>query len=99
MHCSACAADPERGSTVVEFLGTVLMIAAAFLALVQLATWAWARNVALNAAHEGARLAAEAGRPLEDGATQTRVLLRDGLGGAGSRFAVSAAQRGETVAV
>jgi hypothetical protein len=98
-HGDVAGARTERGSTVVEFLATMLLMLAAFFVLAQLATWAWARNVAVSAAHEGARLAGEAGRPLVDGESQTRLLLKDGLGSAGSRFAVAAQQEGSTIAV
>jgi hypothetical protein len=61
--------------------------------------WLWARNVAVSAVHEGARLAAESGRPLGDGSRRTRALLHDGLGGSATGFEVHAAQDGEAVAV
>jgi TadE-like protein len=89
----------ERGATIIEFLGVAILTVFALLAVAQLAMWTWARNVAVNAAHEGARTAAEAGRPLGDGAQRTRVLLHDGLGGAGDRFTVEAGQGGDDVEV
>ena len=83
----------------VEFLGVALLTVVALLGVAQVAMWTWARNVAVNAAHEGARTAAEPGRPLDDGAVRTRQLLHDGLGGAAAAFAVQAAQTGDEVEV
>jgi hypothetical protein len=107
MRSAACAAEPgepafggtERGATVVEFLGVAVLTVLALLTIAQVAMWTWARNVAVSAAHEGARTAAEAGRPLADGEQRTRVLLHDGLGGAGDRFQVDAAETGQDVEV
>jgi hypothetical protein len=82
----------ERGATIIEFLAVAVLSVLALLTIAQVAMWTWARNVAVNAAHEGARTAAEAGRPLDDGVQRTRVLLHDGLGGAADGFAVEAAQ-------
>jgi hypothetical protein len=84
---------------VVEFLGVTLLVAAAVMVLLQMALWVWCRNVAVNAADEGARTAAEQGRPLADGEARTRSVLRDGIGGSGDRFEVRAAQDGGTVVV
>jgi hypothetical protein len=89
----------ERGTTVVEFLGVTLLVAMALLVLLQMALWVWCRNVTVNAADEGARTAAEIGRPLADGEARTRSVLHDGLGGAAARFAVQAAQEGDAVVV
>jgi hypothetical protein len=105
MRSAASAADRDRrirheqGATVVEFLGVAILTVLALLTVAQVAMWTWARNVAVSAAHEGARTAAEAGRPLDDGVQRARALLRDGLGGAGDRFAVEAAQDGQDVEV
>jgi hypothetical protein len=89
----------ERGATVIEFLGVTLLIGAALLVLLQMALWLWARDVTVNAADEGARTAAEQGRPLIDGETRTRAVLHDGLGGAAGRFEVHAVQAGTDVVV
>jgi hypothetical protein len=89
----------EVGATVVEFLGVTLLVAVATLVLLQMAFWVWCRNVTVNAADEGARTAAELGRPLTDGEARTRSVLHDGLGGTAARFAVHAAQDGDAVVV
>ena len=91
--------DPERGATVVEFLGVLLLIVAGLMVVIQMSVWIWARNITMNAADEGARTAAEAGRPLGDGATRTRSVLHDGLGGAAASFQVATGQDGDTVVV
>jgi Flp pilus assembly protein TadG len=91
--------DRERGATVVEFLGVTLLLAAAIMVLLQMAVWVWCRNVVVNAADEGARTAAERGRPLGDGEARTRSVLHDGLGGSADRFDVRAAQDGGAVVV
>jgi hypothetical protein len=89
----------ERGTTIVEFLGVALLVGAALTVLLQMAVWVWCRNVTVNAADEGARTAAEMGRPLADGATRTRAVLRDGLGGSAARFTVRVGQDGDAVVV
>ena len=104
MHCSACGADGrrvagQRGATLVEFLGVAMLAITALLLVVQLAVVVWARNVAFNAAHEGARLAAEAGQPATAGVERTRVLLHDGLGRTGAAFVVDAREDGDHVVV
>jgi hypothetical protein len=106
MRSTACAdkavgdgAESGRGSTLVEFLAVALLTIVALLGIAQMAVWVWARNVAVSAAHEGARTAAERGRRLDEGVGRARVLLRDGLGNGGDRFAVDAAQEGDVVAV
>ncbi len=89
----------DRGTVIVEFLGVVLLTVLALVSIAQLAIWVWARDVAATAAHEGARTAAEAGRPLEDGTARTRELLHDGLGRAGTTFEVATVQVDREVAV
>lgn len=91
--------DETGGATMVEFLGVAILSVAAFLAVAQMAIWVWSRNVAITAVHEGARLAAETGRSLDEGQAQTRELLHDGLGGAADGFEVGAAQDGTVIAV
>ncbi len=83
----------------VEFLAVTILAVVCLLAVVQMAVWVWARNVAVTAVHEGARTAAEAGRPLGDGVVRTRAVLADGLGAGSRGFEVDIAQEGDTVAV
>lgn len=106
MRSTSSAADrlrfrsvDQRGTAMVEFLGVTLLTIAALMVLMQMAIWVWARNVTVNAADEGARTAAETGRPLTDGAARTRSVLHDGLGGRAARFTIGAAQDGDAVVV
>ena len=89
----------ERGSTLVEFLGSALLIVLALLALAQMAVWIWARGVTANAAHEGARAAASLGASDATGVWQARGVLQDGLGSTARGFTVDAARRGGLVHV
>jgi hypothetical protein len=89
----------ERGATIVEFLGVTLLVGTAVMVLLQMALWVWCRNVTVNAADEGARTAAELGRPLADGEARTRSVLHDGLGGTAAGFVVRAVEDGDAVVV
>ncbi|MEY3362142.1 MAG: hypothetical protein RL531_1861 [Actinomycetota bacterium] len=80
----------ERGSSLVEFLGSALIIVLGLLTSAQMAVWIWARGVTVNAAHEGARAAASLGASTEAAEWQARGVLQDGLGSSGRRFAVEA---------
>ena len=93
------ASRSEAGATIVEFLAVALLTVVCLLGVAQMAVWVWARNVAVSAVHEGARTAAETGRPVGDGTARARVLLVDGLGGGGRAFVVEAAQDGDVIAV
>ena len=103
MRSTSCAgrsrANGERGATVVEFLAVTILTVVCLLGIAQLAVWVWARNVAVTAVHEGARTAAETGRPLGDGSRRARDVLEDGLGASSGRFAVDVAEEGGMVAV
>jgi TadE-like protein len=97
--CGGRRASGARGSAVVEFLAVTILAVVCLLAVAQLALWVWARDVAVSAVHEGARTAAETGRPLDDGTARARTILGDGLGGQGRSFVVEAEEAGDTVAV
>jgi hypothetical protein len=104
MRWTSCAADRRRGpgeagATIVEFLAVTILTVVCLLGLAQMAVWVWARNVAVSAAHEGARTAAERGRSLGDGTVRTRAVLRDGIGGAAAGFAIETRQEGDAVTV
>ncbi len=83
----------------VEFLAVAVLSVAALLGVGQMAVWVWARGVAVSAAHEGARTAAESGRSIDDGVLRTRTLLHDGLGGSADGFRVEGAEEGSVIAV
>ena len=93
------AASRERGATMVEFVGASIVIVLAMLTIAQVAVWIWSRNVAISAAHEGARNAAETGRPLSDGQTVAAQIVRDGVGSSSSSWRIVASQSGSEVAV
>ena len=69
------------------------------MVLMQAGLWVWARNVTMNAADEGARVAAESGRPIGDGVARVRSVLHDGLGGSSGSFRIEATQDGDSVVV
>jgi hypothetical protein len=83
----------------VEFLAVAVLVVASLLGLAQMAVWVWARGVAVSAAHEGARTAAEAGRSIDDGVVRTRSLLHDGLGASAAEFHVESGEVDGVVAV
>lgn len=76
----------------VEFLAVALLAVVSVLMLAQMALWVWTRGVVVNAAHEGARTAAEAGRSTADGIGRTRSVLHDGLGRTANGFVVTAVE-------
>ncbi|HEY7439836.1 MAG TPA: TadE family protein [Acidimicrobiia bacterium] len=82
-----------------EFLAVAMLTIVCMLGVAQFAVWVWARNIAVTAAHEGVRTAAEEGRPLGDGSLRTRQVLEDGLAGASRRFEVETEEQGTTVVV
>jgi TadE-like protein len=83
----------------VEFLAVAILVVVSLLGLAQMAVWVWARGVAVSAAHEGARTAAEAGRSIDVGVARTRSLLRDGLGASADRFRVESDEADGVVAL
>jgi hypothetical protein len=103
MRSTSCGgsrrANGDRGATVVEFLAVTILTVVCLLGIAQMAVWVWARNVAVTAVHEGARTAAETGRPLSDGPRRAREVLEDGLGASSGRFAVDVDEQDGTVAV
>ncbi len=81
MRSISCVGDrtpirSQRGATVVEFLGVTVLVAIALMVVIQFSLWVWTRDVVVNAADEGARTAAEAGRSLSDG--EARVPMDGG---------------------
>ena len=77
-------------------LPVVLLI---LIGIVQFALVYHARDVAMTAAQEGARLAAAEGRTPEEGEARARDVLQSGLGNTGAGFSVTAEDTGETVVV
>jgi Flp pilus assembly protein TadG len=76
------ARDPdvrERGSAVAEFVLVSALLVALFLGVVQLALALHVRVLVVDAAAEGARVAARTDRDLAAGAARTRDLLATAL--------------------
>jgi Flp pilus assembly protein TadG len=71
--------DDERGSAVAEFVLVAALVLALFLGVVQVALAMHVRALVIDAAAEGARVAARADRDLADGAQRTRDLLTASL--------------------
>ncbi|GAA1853600.1 TadE/TadG family type IV pilus assembly protein [Myceligenerans crystallogenes] len=69
----------ERGSAVAEALVVTAFVLALFLGVVQVALAAHVRALAIDAAAEGARVAARADRGPADGVARTRELLAGSL--------------------
>jgi Flp pilus assembly protein TadG len=69
----------ERGSAIAEFVLVSALLVALFLGVVQLALALHVRVLVVDAAAEGARVAARTDRDLGDGATRTRDLLTAAL--------------------
>ncbi len=63
--------DCERGSAVIDFVLVSLLILALLLAVLQVAVYVHVRNVVTASAQEGARYAANADVPSEQGAART----------------------------
>ncbi|MFC8598427.1 MULTISPECIES: TadE family protein [unclassified Isoptericola] len=76
--------DDEAGSAVAEFVMVAALVLALFLGVVQLAFALHVRALAVDAAAEGARVAARADQDLAGGAVRTRELLAAALS---SRYA------------
>lgn len=72
--------DVEQGSAVAEFVLVSALLMALFLGVVQVALALHVRALAVDAAAEGARLAARAERSHDAGAARTRALLGSALG-------------------
>lgn len=70
----------DGGSTTVEFVGGLLVLATVTVALIQVAVYVYARQVASSAAAEGARRAATVDATLREGTAVARVALEGGLG-------------------
>lgn len=75
----------EHGSAAVEFLLVSVLVLALLLGVVQVALAVHVRSLAIDAAAEGARVAARADRGPADGVARTRALLGEALTGAYAR--------------
>ena len=77
------------GQALVETALCLTLLLALFGAIVEVALYAHARQVAVSAAQEGARVASAEGRTLTDGARQARALLDRSLGARADRLTVT----------
>jgi Flp pilus assembly protein TadG len=87
--------ERERGSAIAEFVMTSALVLALFLGVVQVAFALHVHSLVIDAAAEGARIAARADRAQGDGVDRTRDLITSSLS-AGYARDISAAtiQRG-----
>lgn len=69
------------------------------LGLVQFTLFVHAENVVTGAVQDGARVAAEADRSLQDGVGDTQTILQAGLGPTASRITVQGSDDGEVVTI
>ncbi|RPF22437.1 TadE/TadG family type IV pilus assembly protein [Myceligenerans xiligouense] len=83
----------ERGSAVAEAVVVTGFVLALLLAVVQVTLAVHVRALAIDAAAEGARVAARADRGPADGAARTRELLAESLNGSYARDVTARATR------
>lgn len=81
----------ERGGAVPEFVLVTALLLILALGLVQVACYLYARNMAMDAASNGARVGALADATADDGARRAQALAADALG-EGAVLAVSASE-------
>jgi Flp pilus assembly protein TadG len=67
--------DGERGSAVVDFVLVSVLVVALLLAVLQVAVYVHVRNVVTASAQQGARYAAVADVPSEEGAAQAVAVV------------------------
>ncbi len=88
---------PRVAQALVEFALVVPLLVGVSLGIVQLMLYAHARDVATSSVQEGARLAAEDGRGLDEGVARTRALLGAGLGNSLETLSVDGAMDADVV--
>lgn len=71
---------PRVAQALVEFALILPLVIGISLGAVQVVLYAHARDLVMSAAQEGARLAAEDGRTLDEGYARARELIAAGLG-------------------
>ncbi|TME35995.1 MAG: pilus assembly protein [Chloroflexi bacterium] len=71
----ACASQ-----ALVEFALVLPLVVIVSLGIVQVMLYAHARDVLVSSVQEGARLAAEEGRAMDEGSARARALVKAGLG-------------------
>ena len=88
-----------QAQALVESALVLPLILTLSLGVVQVVLYAHARDVLISAAQEGARLAAEDGRGLEEGYARARALISAGLGTSVDPLRVDGGSDEELVAV
>src|SRR5918911_3753524 len=87
------------GQALVEFALVLPLLVVVSLGLLQVVLYAHARDVLLSSVQEGARLAAEDGRLVDDGYARAQTLLTAGLGNSLDALQVAASLDDDVVAV
>jgi hypothetical protein len=87
------------GQALVEFALVLPLIVALSLGVVQLVLYAHARDVVTSSVQEGARLAAEDGRRLDDGYARARALIAAGEGSSFDTLEIDGSMDAELVSV
>src|SRR5438105_11306303 len=88
-----------RAQALVESALVFPLLVTLALGMVQVVLYVHARDVLTSAAQEGARLAAEDGRGVDEGYARARALLTAGLGTSVDRLVVAGAMDDELVAI
>jgi len=89
----------SAAQALVEFALVLPLLVVLSLGLVQVVLYAHARDVLLSSVQEGARLAAEDGRLLDDGYARAETLVTAGLGNSLDALQLSASLDDEVVEV
>ncbi|HTD76080.1 MAG TPA: TadE/TadG family type IV pilus assembly protein [Chloroflexota bacterium] len=89
----------SAAQALVEFALVLPLLVVLSLGLVQVVLYAHARDVLLSSVQEGARLAAEDGRLLDDGYARAETLLSAGLGTSLDALQLAASLDDDLVAV
>jgi len=90
---------PRVAQALVEFALVVPLLVGISLGILQLMLYAHAHDVVTSSVQEGARLAAEDGRGLDEGYSRTRALLAAGLGSSVEALTIDGSIDSETVTV
>jgi hypothetical protein len=89
----------ERGSVALEMALAIPALMLIVLGLLQFGLWYHARQVALGAAQEGARVAAAEGGTAEAGEERALLVFQSGIGGLAGSSRVDASIDAESVSV
>jgi hypothetical protein len=90
---------PSRGQALVESALVLPLVLMLSLGVLQVVLYTHARSVLVSAVEEGARLAAEDGRGLDEGYARAEALVKAGLGGSVTPVHAYGRMDGDVVAV